>query len=408
MARKRTAPRVITPETARRLAITCQRLSGERPAADQDGILEVVRQLRCLQIDPISVVARTQYLVLFSRIGPYDKTDLEALLWEEKSLFEQWAHAASVVLAEDYPIHSYWMRNRGTDLRPWTKPYEAIFETKKPLRRRILAELRKYGPLPSRHFLAEGGPSIAGVSAKYHLRIVMDALWLSGKIMVAGRPSTGRVWDLAERCLPKWTPRERLTPLTVTRRSVELALHALGVARPEQIKEHFVRRGYPKLERVLAEGPIERVAVGDLRGEWYIHAAEMELLDRIEAGEFEPRTSLLSPFDNLICDRKRTRQLFDFDFTLEIYKPKAKRKDGYYVLPILHGDRFVGRADLAMDRKAGVLDVIALRAEPGTPKTKALPRAVGGALGELAIFLGATGIRLGRRIPAGWRTYLAQ
>lgn len=401
------ALREITPETARRFAIACQGIAGPRPAPDRAGILEVMRRLRCMQIDPINAVARTQYLVLFSRIGPYDPGALDALLWEERILFEHWAHAASIVLTEDYPIHRFWMRNRGTDLRPWTKPYAAIFEAKKALRRRILTELRKRGPLPARHFPNEEGPAIAGVPARYHLKIVMDLLWLAGKIMVAGRPSTGRIWDLAERCLPAETPRARLSPTAVTLRTMEHALRALGVARPEHIKAHFVRGGYPRFEQALAKGPVERVAVRGLQGDWYIHRENLALLERIATGNFEARTSFLSPFDNLVCDRKRTRQLFDFDFTLEIYKPKAQRKDGYYVLPILHADRFVGRADLALNRSEGLLEVLALRAEANLPKDPAIPKAVGAALGELAGFVGAVGIRLGRRVPGPWRRHLA-
>ena len=163
------------------------------------------------------------------------------------------------------------------------------------------------------------------------------------------------------------------------------------------------------LVELEAEGKIKRVEIRDAGqvwpGEWYIHADDEPLITEYAIRNTEPRTTLLSPFDNLICDRKRTQQLFNFDYTMEIYVPKHKRKYGYYVLPILHGDRFIGRVDPEMDRERGALKVNAVYAEPDAPK--AAGGAVAGAIEDLAAFLGAREIRYNRRrVPAVWKHHL--
>src|SRR5919202_1863418 len=145
-------PRVISPELARRLAIVRQRLAGPRPPADAAGIIEVVRDLGCLQLDPISAVARSHLLVLQSRLGPYDPAHLDTLLWAERSLFEYWAHAASIVLTEDYPLHAPMMRRYAKGSTGWAKSVREWMAQNEPLRRHILEELERRGPLPSREF----------------------------------------------------------------------------------------------------------------------------------------------------------------------------------------------------------------------------------------------------------------
>ncbi len=402
----------LSPKLVRRLAITRQHLAGPRPSADGAGILETLRDLRCLQLDPISAVARSPLLVLWSRLGQYKQEALDDLLWQQRQLFEYWAHEASIVLTEDYPIHAHWMRSRGTRQRPWPPKFAAWLAENTKTKSAILTELRRSGPLLARDLSQamsntwRGSPLPTGTTISH----VLYSLWLKGKVLVARRTGGHRVWDLGERCLPDWTPRERLAQAEVVRRSTEHALRAMGVATAGQIKEHFTRRGYPQLEKALKAlqrtGQIEPVAVhGDgavWPGAWYIHSDDLPLLERIDAGEWKPRTTLLSPFDNLICDRKRTRQLFNFDFALEIYKPKAKRKHGYYVLPILHGDRLIGRMDLATDRQRQVLEAKAVYAEADAPTGKAVVRGIARALRGLSRFVGVRAVDCSSRMPAGW------
>jgi uncharacterized protein YcaQ len=408
--------RILSLALARRLAITRQRLAGPRPPADVTGIMHIVRDLGCLQLDPISAVARSHLLVLWSRLGPYDPAHLDALLWEERQLFEYWAHAASIVLTEDYPIHQARMRGYATGDLPWEQRVRVWVQANEALRHHILTRLRQEGPLLSRQFKDESlmDWGSGGWTAGQNVGRMLDFLWSQGKIMVAGRSGLQKLWDLAERCLPDWTPRETLSEREVVYRAAQRSLRALGVARLTGIQQHYIRGRYPDLAEVLAdleaEGRILQVQIGEdgrvWPDAWYVHVDDLPLLERLAGapGEWKPRTTLLSPFDNLICDRERTERLFNFKFRVEIYVPKAKRQYGYYVMPILHGDQLIGRVDPAMDRKQGRLTINAVYAEPQAPMTDEAARAIGGAVEELGAFLGAKEIVYGERVPAGWKS----
>ena len=188
-------------------------------------------------------------------------------------------------------------------------------------------------------------------------------------------------------------------------------MRALGVAQPREIEQHFIRGRYAHLPRVLkelqAKNRIVRVQIEDDQGHWpgpwYVHADDLPLVDRLTGEAWQPRTTLLSPFDNLICDRARTEQLFGFDYRVEIYVPPAQRQHGYYVMPILHGDRLIGRVDQKMDRLNGRLNVNAVYAEPDAPRSPVAARAISTAIKDLAVFLRAREIVYGRRIPPAWR-----
>jgi uncharacterized protein len=401
------APRTLDPALARRLAVSRQRLTGPPAPADPEAIMSVVTDLGSLQIDPISVVARSHLLVLWSRLGRYDPADVQALLWRERRLFEYWSHAAAIVCTHDYPIHSLLMRRhpRHQQLRDWLAANQT-------LRRSILRQLRANGPLPTRALedRAEVAWQSSGWTAGRNVDRMLDLLWTQGRIMVAGRQGQQRVWDLAERILPDWAPTRRPPEREVVRLAAQRSLRALGVATARDIDRHFTAYRYPGLDGVLAAleraGRVERVRVaadgGEHPGPWYVHADDLPLLERLQAGDWQPRTTLLSPFDNLLINRERTERLFGFHYRMEIYVPKAARRYGYYVLPILHGDRLVGRVDPAMDRRNGRLVVHALHAEPGAPE--AAGPAVAAALHDLASFLGADGIDLRQKAPQVWRS----
>jgi uncharacterized protein len=411
-----TPVRTITVSTARRLALSRQRLCGPRPPGDAPGIMEIVRRLNCLQLDPISVVARSHELVLWSRLGSYDRAALDRLLWEERALFEYWAHGASIVLTEDYPVHRLLMRSYPSGRTARSRRVQEWLEANRDLRHSILLRLRRKGPLPARALedASQVGWTAGGWTDDRNVNEMLDVLWTQGFVMVAGRRGGQKLWDLSERCLPDWTPRERLGPLQATRRAAELSLRSLGVATAGHIRGNFTQRRYPGFERILVrmlrEGSVVPVGVEDPRGRlpgvWLVHAEDVGMLDRLEAGVCQPRTTLLSPFDNLIRDRARMELLFDFDYRMEIYVPKAKRRYGYYVLPVLHGERLIGRTDLAMDRRREVLVVRAAHAEPGAPATKTAARAVARAVKELAGFLGARGIEVEGVAPDLWRAAL--
>jgi uncharacterized protein len=384
---------------ARRLAVRAQRLDGPPPRRRPDGaaILAVCRALRCLQLDPTNVVARNHLLVVFSRLGAFATRKLERLTYEEHELFEYWAHEASLVLTEDLPLHRYLMgRWRNPRAKSW-------WELNAQFRAYILERLRTDGPLPLREIEDRSvAPWLStGWTHQRNVSRMLDLMWMRGHVGIAGRTGGRRLWDLMERCLPPDAPDTVLPDGEVTRRATMHALSALGVARAPHIKAHFTRGRYPGLPEALealhARGELVRVAVDGLGDDWWMRAQDAERRN----GEWRGRTALLSPFDNLLCDRARMEQLFGFTHRLEIYTPKAKRRWGYFVLPILHGDRLIGRADLAIDRKRARLVAHAVHREPDAPRGRAVARAIARELERLAKWQGATDLEL-RSVPDAW------
>ena len=241
---------------------------------------------------------------------------------------------------------------------------------------------------------------------------MLDFLWAQGHILVAKRVDAQKWWDLAERCLPPlWTSKEPLAEREVVCSAAQKALRALGVATARDITEYFTRNRYPGLSEVLthleARERILRVRVHEqgkeLAGPWFVHAELLPVLERLEQHAWEPRTTLLSPFDNLICDRKRTARLFDFTYQSEIYMPKDKRRFGYYVMPILSGDQLIGRIDPTFDRGRKQLMINAVHTEPAISITGETGQAIAVAIEELAAFLGATTITYSHQQSESWK-----
>jgi uncharacterized protein YcaQ len=373
-------------EDARRLAVARQRLSGPRPRpVTTDDIHALVQAIGCLQLDPTAIVARNHLLVLFSRLGRFDPKLVDILLWDERRLYEYWAHQASIVPTEDRALH--------TALPPpWADPSTtaAWMTTRGRFSQLVLERLAANGSVRAADFEQHAEKYESGWGERSPIADTLALLWLQGRIVPAGRGGGGRRWALADAWFGKPVGPIPEHPIALRQAAVR-SLRALGVATQQQVKNHFVRRRYGGLasawKDLEAEGVVVPVELG-LKGDWYVHADDLELLDRIESRGFEPRTTLLSPFDNLICDRDRTLALWGFDFRLEIYVPKSKRW-GYFVMPLLHGDRIVARFDLAVDRKDGALDVIGERWEPGWDGRRRPLRPTTRALAELAAFLGA-------------------
>ncbi len=405
--------RQITPTTARRLAIAAQGLAGPQPQPTQENMLALLRRLRCLQLDPIRAVERTQYLVLWSRLGNYVREHLHELVYEQRHLFEYWAHCASLVLTEDYPIHAHMMRNYGQSGSAWSKRLATWVQENDEFRQSILAALRARGPLRTGDFedatkvpWASGGWS-SGRSVAY----MLDYLWSTGAIMVSRRNGLERWWDLAERVHPVWLPAAEWADPQITYDAAQKSLQALGVGRQRDIERHFIERRYrelrPTLQTLRQEGLVLPVEIIGWPGEWFVHQATMPLLDAIEAGDWQPRTTLLSPFDNLIRDRDRTELMWDFYYRIEIYVPAEKRQYGYYVLPILHGDQLIGRVSPRMDWKKKILTIEAIYLEPTTKPLLKTGKAVVQSITQLARFLDAKQIDYSDTVPDGWRKLMA-
>ena len=402
----------IPPVTARRLAIVKQRLGRDRASATAAGIKDVARSIRCIQVDPIRAVERTQYLVLHSRLGSYDPEVFDRLVWEERFFFHYWAHAASLVLTEDLPIFKHRMRHWIDPNSVWDGRVATWMEDNRSLRTHVLRQLKRHGALRVRDLEDRSVKSwgSTGWNAARNVDRMLEFLWAQGKTMVVGRVGLERVWGLASEWLPPVEPSERLTLRQATELAVEHSLRALGVATPRQIRAHFTRDGYPELPKVLAsmerKGVITPVSVEGMKGKWFIHRDDVSVLDDLDEAS-TPRTVLLSPFDNLICDRARTEALWDFRYRIEIYVPRDQRVYGYYALPILHGDGLIGRVDATTDRKRNVLRVDAIHMEDSAPRSRDTGAAIVGALSELSDFVAEGNLELPpSAAPPGWKRFL--
>jgi uncharacterized protein YcaQ len=327
----------VSGEEARRIAVRAQLLDGSAA-----GVLGTVRRLGFLQIDPISTVAPPQYLVLWSRLGLYDRTELDRLLWDERRLVEI---DAFVYPIEDLPLLMARARRRRED-NALERRIAAFLADNAAIRRYVLRELERRGPLLSReiedHATTRREPHAWWGARKMALMLML--LNDRGEVAVVGRRQGQRVWDLAER----WYP---------------------GVERVP----------WREAQRQLAEQRFRALGVRLERGRLLAHP------DAVDGPVPPRRVTFLSPFDRLVHDRDRAEALWGFRYRLEMYVPRAKREYGYYVLPILRGDRIVGRIEPVHDRKAGRLHVRGTWWEPGVR-----PFSLDRPLRSLARWLGAT------------------
>ena len=382
---------------ARRLAIKAQLLSAPRPR----GVVETVRALRFVQMDPTSSVARTEHIVLFSRLGKrYRPAQLERLLWDERSLFE---YRAFIVPTSDFGIHREVMRRYPPASAHTRHRYVRTFlRENASFRRYVLGRLRKDGPLRTRDLedrsvvgWRTGGWNDDGRNTG----MMLEILWMRGEVMIVGREGQQRVWDLGERRLPIDEP--RLPATEIARRLVEGQLRSRGFAPASSLGGMFdgleAKGARRAIDDMVRDGIAVPVEVEGLKGGLLAHAGVM-------GTPFRPRTVVLSPFDQLIHDRRRTEELFGFRYRLEIYVPPAKREYGYFVLPVLSGDRLIGRIDPKFDRKNRVLHVNGVWAED--PVSADDGPKVAAAIEELAAWKQARDVAFDGVTPASWRRLL--
>jgi uncharacterized protein len=352
---------------ARRIAVRAQLLD----AAKQTDLLAVVRHLTLLQLDPTAAIAPNADLVAWSRLGSgYSPADLTAAR-EKRELIEL---DAILRPAEDFALYRADMVARRQPapgepvwregLRQWTRDNDAC-------RRDILDRLASSGPLPSRDLpdTCTRPWQSTGWTNNRNVTKLLDLMCAFGEVAIAGRRGKERLWDLAERVYPD----DPVVPADDARRlRDQRRLHALGIARatgPECAVEPW---------DVDAAG--EPAVVDGVRGSWRVDPSYLD------QPPLDGRAALLSPFDRLIHDRKRLNDIFEFDYYLEMYKPAAKRRWGYFALPILYGDRLVGKLDAAADRKAGEFRVNAVHQD--VPFTKQMTAAIDAEIEDLASWTG--------------------
>lgn len=344
---------------ARRIAVRAQLLDAPRPA----GLLDVVRRLMFLQIDPTAAVAPSADLVLWSRLGSsYRPTQLHQAL-EDRSLFE---HNAMVRPMTDLELHlptmAAWPTREGP--REWMQANDRF-------RRDVLERLGTSGPLLSREIPDTSAVAwrSTGWTDNRNVTQMLEFLMMRGEVAVAGRRGRQRLWDLAERIYPGDTP--AVPPDEARRERSARRLRSLGIARATATAP-------PADPLPLGEAGEEAVVEG-IPGTWRV---DPEAIGR----PFTGRTALLSPFDRLVHDRVRVLELFDFEYVLEMYKPRAQRRWGYFALPVLHHDRLVGKVDATADRRSGRLLLHAVHED--VPFPPEITEAVRDELQDLASWLG--------------------
>jgi uncharacterized protein YcaQ len=375
---------LLTRTQARALMLAAQGML-QRPAkkATRADLLRAIRRMCVLQIDTINVVARSPYIVLWSRLGDYEIRWLEELLAEGK-LFEYWSHEACFLPVEDYRLY----RHRMLDAvgmgwhysQSWVESHRAEIDA-------LLELIRERGPVRASDFERTDGVAGGWWEWKTEKR-ALEMLFTKGELMIARRQNFQRVYDLRERVLPSW--HDGLMPsVEEVRRELALkAVRALGVTTASWVSDYFrsdKRRTMETVAALAGEGLLLSVLVEGWKEPALVHPENRKLLKDVIADKLKPElTTLLSPFDPLVWDRARARVMFDFDYRLECYTPAPKRRYGYFTLPILHRGTLAGRLDAKAHRKDGLFEVKSLHLEPHARVNHEMVAGLAGAIKEFA------------------------
>jgi uncharacterized protein YcaQ len=394
----------VSEEAVRRLWFERQGLSVPRGASELSK-RDFVRHLERtggLQLDTISVVERAHYLTLWSRFGPYDRARVDRWVYDDRMAYEYWGHEASILPISHLPLGLRRMRgfpSARTRKAAWWKHYDVPGAVK----RHVLQRLREEGALESSAFERRPGerdrpgPGWAMPLPKQAKR-ALQLLWLQGRVAVRTRRHFRRVYDLAERVYPE------VPPATIAEYEdswLHIGLSGNGIASERHLVHYVSAPGLQAAERrrviarSLKQGRIREVEVRGRSDPFYALPADLDRLGKLP----EPRgTTLLGPFDSLLWQRARAEDLLGFRYRVEIYVPPARREFGYYVLPILHDGRLVGRLDPKLHRERGLLEIKRLRLEPDFQRSRAFRAGLTGALESLMEFLDARDLKL----PRSW------
>lgn len=367
--------------------------------ADVPGTIE---RMGLLQIDTIHVVARSPYLVLFSRLGDYRPEWLDTAL-AEGAIFECWSHEACYAPVSDFPLHRAALASRG---HHWSMKHAVRMarDHAEPMRR-LLEHVRANGPVKAADFERTAGPSSAWWGWKDEKRW-LEAAFALGELMIARRENFHRVYDLPERVIGRVLPDWAAAPLPaaeVERRQIAAAVKALGIAQAGWIADYYrSARRYrdADLDAAVERGDLERVAVSGWKAAGYVHRDRRDDLARAAAGALRAtHTTVLSPFDPVVWDRTRAEAMFGFDYRLECYVPAERRRFGYFVLPILRRGRLVGRLDAKAHRAEEIFEVKSIHLEPAVAVSAALVADLATALKRCAVWHRTPRVSVGRSDP---------
>jgi uncharacterized protein YcaQ len=396
----------LTADAASRVMLDVMGLARPtRRAATKTDVHNAILQMRALQIDTISVIARSPYMVLYSRLGSYQGAWLEELL-AEGALLEYWSHEACFLPIEDYALY----RPRMDDAKKmgWKYRHDWVRENQGELDN-VLAFLLDNGPTRAIDFERRADAAPGGWWEWKPEKRALESLFTAGDVMVARRHNFQRVYDLRERVHPGWNDNVP-TPAQANRMLALNAVRALGVTTARWVADYFrmSKTETPSIVRSLADaGEIVEVAVDGWRDTAYVHPANADIVKNAADGALKPsHTTFLSPFDPLVWDRARALEMFGFDYRLECYTPAPRRVHGYYVLPLLRRGRLVGRMDAKAHRADGWFEVKALYFEDGVRVSDALLNDVARALTKLAAWHGTPEVKIVRTTSASARREL--
>ncbi len=392
--------------TANGAELSLSKTEGSTPT--RDAIYKTVDLVGCVQIDTLHMVRRSQYLVLWSRLGSYDPSDLDALTSAaDRRLFEGWQHAASIIPLTEYRYQLPHQRNLREHPTNWYNRW--LNETvQKEFVPQVLERVRGEGALKVSDFESDGHQG--GTWWNWRpAKVALEFLFAYGELMIADRIKFQRVYDLTERVLPQWAD---MTEPTVEERDrfwVERGAKALGVCLPRHAGDYTwmkVSRSRPIVEELVKDRiliPIMGELANGKSAELIIHRDNLSLLEQAADGALKAeRTTFLSPFDSLWWASRRDEQIWGFHQSLEAYLPAPKRVYGYFCMPILHKDRLVGRFDPKLERKTGTLRLKALYLEPGVKPDEELVKDTAAAMRDFLAFHEAKELVIERSEPEGF------
>jgi uncharacterized protein len=383
-------------EAARTMLLAAQGLGSAPKRATKDDVRGIIRRMGVLQIDSISVVARSPYLVLWSRLGSYEPRWLDELL-AEGALFEYWSHAACFIPIEDYGLYRRLMIDGEQKTRNWMRAHQEEIQ-------HVMERVNENGPVRSAEFARTDGKAGGWWEWKPEKR-ALEHLFAAGELMISRRENFHRIYDLRERvlakALPDWEDTLAPTEQEVRRALALKAVRALGVAFDRWVPDYFrtpKKGAVGLLEELADDGSLLRVTIEDEPA--YVHPDNATLAENVLSNELQSSvTTLLSPFDPIVWDRARASELFGFDYKIEVYTPAARRRYGYYSLPILHDGALVGRLDAKAHRKQNVFEVKVVHLEPDTPVNDDLISGLADALRDCAGWHGTPEILVRRSDP---------